>query len=209
MMRKRHTFTTILIILLCFAMIFTFAACGADNGGGQGNGGGNDPDPEPNPVPPVPDPSPGTDDRTVVKFIDKIDTADMMDWPMQIDSVTLFDDGTLKIVPTEDLLANYENSDMLVDGGLWPFEYIDKVKDVYIYRFGNAGFRTLIALMEDGSLFALNSQALIVDHTLDVYGDIGERYDFADVQQLQDEGAFGVIGVTEGGEEVLLDPYLK
>lgn len=197
MMRKKHNFTTILAILLCFLVIFTFAACG--------NGGQDDPDP----VPKGPDDTPGMGGGDVVKFIDNIDTEDMQDWPLQIESVTLFDDGSVKIVPTGDLYSNYENKDAMFKGGLWPFEYIDKVKDVYIMRIGNGGVRTLIALMEDGSLFALNTQALIVDHTLDVYGDIGGRSDFVDVQQLQEEGAFGVIGVTEGGQEILLDQYIR
>ena len=76
-------------------------------------------------------------------------------------------------------------------------------------RFGNGGYRTVIALMEDGSLFAFSAKDLLADHKLSVYGDIGGVAGFTDVQQIQDEGAFGVLGITQGGEEILLDPYLN
>ena len=36
----------------------------------------------------------------VVKVIDEIDTEDMVEPPLQIESITLFEDGSLRIVPT-------------------------------------------------------------------------------------------------------------
>ena len=84
------------------------------------------------------------------------------------------------------------------------------MKEIYLVRFGNGGMRTLIALMDDGgSLFALDSQELIINHKISVYGDIAGINTFTAVEQLQDESAFGVIGIAENGDEILLDPYLK
>ena len=40
---------------------------------------------------------------TVVKTIDEIDTEGMMDEPLQIESVTLYDDGSIKVVPLDEV----------------------------------------------------------------------------------------------------------
>ena len=52
----------------------------------------------------------------VVKVIDEIDTEDMVEPPLQIESITLFEDGSLRIVPQEDLLKNAESNNEVVDG---------------------------------------------------------------------------------------------
>ena len=143
----------------------------------------------------------------VVKVIDEIDTEDMVEPPLQIESITLFEDGSLRIVPQEDLLKNAESNNEVVDGAIYPFEDSGKVKDVYLVRFGNGGYRTIICLMDDGSLSALSANELIKDHITVVWDNLTGRDTYVSVEERvsEDEDAFGVVGITEEGEEIDLD----
>ena len=143
----------------------------------------------------------------VVKVIDEIDTEDMVEPPLQIESITLFEDGSLRIVPQEDLLKNAESNNEVVDGAIYPFEDSGKVKDVFVVRFGNGGFRTIICLMDDGSLSALSANELIKDHITVVWDNLTGRDTYVSVEErvAEDEDAYGVVGITEEGEEIDLD----
>ena len=203
-MRKSKTLPILAVILVITLTTTMFTAC-TDKAEPL-----VDPEPTDPVVEPGPDPTdPDANDAQIITLIEDIDTDDMFDMPLDIESVTLYDDGSVRVVPTGELLKNYEGSDALIDGGLYPFEYIDKVEEIYLVRFGNAGMRTVIALMSDGSLFAFSAQDLIQNHKITVYGDIGGMSGFVSVEQIQDGYAFGVMGINESGEEVLLDPDLN
>ena len=143
----------------------------------------------------------------VVKVIDEIDTEDMVEPPLQIESITLFEDGSLRIVPLEDLLKNAESNNEVVEGAIYPFEDRGKVKDVFLVRFGNGGFRTIICLMDDGSLSALSGKELINDHITVVWDNLTGRDTYVSVEERpsEDGEAYGVVGITEDGEEIDLD----
>jgi len=145
------------------------------------------------------------EDAKVVDSLEEIDTEDMPDAPLQIESITLFEDGSLRIVPTEDLLKNAETNNELVDGAAYPFKDSGAVKAFYLVRYGNGGYRTVICLMEDGTLSALSAKELIEDRIFIVMDNITGRDTYVSVKQAEYEDAFGVIGVTEDGEEIELD----
>ena len=186
----------LLSVLLILAMAVMLAACGAKSS--------EEPAAEEAPGETVEEEETGAD---VVKVIEEIDTEDMMDVPLQIESITLFEDGTLRIVPVEDLLKNAESNDEVVDGAIYPFEDSGKVKDVYLVRFGNGGYRTIICLMDDGSLSALSANELIKDHITVVWDNLTGRDTYVSVEErvAEDEDAYGVVGITEEGEEIDLD----
>lgn len=190
-MRKTTRKTSILAVLLIIAMMLLLAACGkAGEAAGEAE-----------------EQSDAAPEETVqvLKSFDEIDTEDMNDKPLQIESVQLLEDGTVRIVPTEDLLKNAETNDELVDGAMYPFADSGKVKDIYLVRFGNGGYRTIICLMEDGSLSALSAKELIEDHITVVWDNLTGRDTYVSVEQKQDDDAFGVVGITEDDEEIELD----
>ena len=188
-----------LSILLILALAMMLAACKAKTGGDDGTAEEEvvqeEVTEEEQPV------------VEVVKVIEEIDTEDMPDIPLQIESITLFEDGTLRIVPTEDLLKNAETNDELVDGAIFPFEDSGKVKDVYLVRFGNGGFRTIICLMDDGSLSAMSANELINDHITVIWDNLTGRDTYVSVENRlsEDEDAYQVFGITEDEEEIDLD----
>ena len=186
----------LLSVLLILAMAVMFSACGAKTS--------EEPAAEEAPGETVEEEESGAD---VVKVIDEIDTEDMMDVPLQIESITLFDDGTLRIVPLDDLLKNAESNNEVVDEAIFPFEDSGKVKDVYLVRYGNGGYRTIICLMDDGSLSALSANELIKDHITVVWDNLTGRDTYVSVEERlsEDEDAYKVVGITEEGEEIDLD----
>ncbi|MBR4090623.1 MAG: hypothetical protein IKK28_07115 [Mogibacterium sp.] len=199
MTQKKRLLGLILLILI-LSLSMTLAACGKKTGE----------ETEGTESAQVEEPQEETAEEPVmevVKSIDEIDTEDMNDLPLQIESITLFEDGTLRIVPTEDLLKNAETNKELVDGAIYPFEDSGKVKDVFLVRFGNGGYRTIICLMDDGSLSAMSAKELIEDHITVIWDNLTGRDTYVSVEErLSEDGdAFGVVGITEEGEEIDLD----
>ena len=144
----------------------------------------------------------------VVTMFDEIDTEGMSDQPLQMESVTLFDDGSVRIVPLDDLLRNGETNNEIVDGAMYPFEESGKVKQIYLVRFGEEGYRTIIALMDDGTLSALSGKELIEDRIAVVMDNMTGRDNYVSIEQVEPEDeddAYGVIGITEDDKEIELD----
>lgn len=183
----------LLSLMLIIAMMFMLASCG-------GKGG----DPGQSAEPAETEES-TTQSAEVIKTLEEIDTEDMQDIPLQIKSITLYDDGTLKIVPAEDLLKNAETNNEVVDGAVYPFADSGKVKDFYLVRFGNGGYRTLICLMDDGTLSALSATELIEDHIFIVMDRLTGRENYVNIKEVKYDDAFGVVGITEDDEEIELD----
>ena len=188
--KKKLSFLSLMLII---AMVFMLTACGGKDGEAEETGE------------PTETEETVTETANVVKTLEEIDTEDMMDLPLQIKSITLFDDGTLAIVPVDDLLKNAETNNEVVDGAVYPFADSGEVKDFYLVRFGNGGFRTLICLMDDGTLSALSATELIDDHIFIVMDRLTGRDTYVNVKEVQYDDAFGVVGITEDDEEIDLD----
>lgn len=146
-----------------------------------------------------------TETATVVKTIDEIDKEGSHDEPLQLESVTLYDDGTVKVVPVDKVKEIAETNKELKDGAAYPFKDAGKVKDIYLVRYGNGGYRTLIALMDDGTLSALSAKDLIEEHILIVMPNLTGRDTYVSVEQVENEDSFGVVGITKNDEEIELD----
>lgn len=144
----------------------------------------------------------------VVKTIEGIDDEENLKYrePLMIDSITLYDDGTVAIVPTEELRKNEIKDDA---EAVYPFEESGKVKDVWVVDYGNGGYRTIIALLKDGSISAVNGRALVEDHIFAVMDNVANRDTFTSVENRTDEDASSIVGITEDGEEVILDYSLN
>lgn len=190
-LKKSNRLLCVLLMILLAAML---AACGTaqkDTGTAEAEGGQEETQEQPT--------------VEIVKSIDEVDTEDMHEVPLQIESITLFEDGSLRIVPTEDLLKNAETNNEVVDGAVYPFADSGKVKDFYLVRYGNGGFRTIICLMDDGSLSALSAKELIEDHITIVWDNLTGRDTYVSVKEVEREDGYGVVGITEDDEEIDLD----
>ena len=187
----------ILLMLMMFVSTAFLSACGSKSEVPEDSG-------EPAAGEPA-DTDADADTVKVVDALDEIDTEDMLDLPLQIESITLFEDGTLRIVPTGDLLKNAETNNEITDDAAYPFGDSGKVQKFYLVRYGNGGYRTIICIMDDGTLSALSAKELIEDHIFIVMDNVTGRDTYVDVKQTENEDAFGAVGVTEDGEEIELD----
>ena len=130
------------------------------------------------------------------------------DLPLEIERVELLKDGTVILIPTgslkENELAGSEATSLMpfADSG------DAKVKELYLLGIGNGGYRTIVALMDDGTISAINPIALIEDHIIAVKDNLGGRDSFTGVEQKEGEDAFGIIGKTKEGDDVVLDPVI-
>ena len=196
-MTQKKRLLGLLSMLLILALAMMLGACGAKNGTAE---------PEPEEVPEQEEVAeePAVE---VVKAIDEIDTEGMEDIPLQIESITLFKDGTLRIVPLDDLLKNAETNNEVVDGAIYPFADSGKVKDVFLVRFGDEGYRTIICLMDDGSLSAMSAKELINDHITVIWDNLTGRDTYVSVEDRLNEAkeTYEVVGITEDDEELDLD----
>ena len=196
-MEQKKRALGLLSLLLILALAMMLAACGAKTGDEPAGEEAPEQQEEVVEEPAV----------EVVKAIDEVDNVETNDLPLQIESITLFEDGTLRIVPTDELLENAETNDELVDGAIYPFEESGKVKDVYLVRYGNGGYRTIICLMDDGSLSALSANELIKDHITVVWDNLTGRDTYVSVEERksEDEDSYRVVGITADGEEIDFD----
>ena len=143
---------------------------------------------------------------TVVKTIEDIDEDIGMREPLQIESITLYDDGTVAIGPLDELKKNEIKDDATA---VYPFADSGEVSDIYVVDYGNAGYRTIIALMSDGTISAVNGRALVEDHIFAVMDTVAGRDNFVSVETMTDESATTIIAYTEDGESVVLDYSLN
>jgi hypothetical protein len=144
-----------------------------------------------------------TDEVKIVKSISEVDVDCAPYIPLQIDSITLYEDGSVKIIPTDDLKKN-EIKDDKTDA-IYPFREFGKAKEIYLVRFGNNGYRTVIALMDDGTLSALSARELIEDRIAVVMPNVSGRDNYVSVEEVKGEDSYKVIGKTDDGEEIELD----
>ena len=182
-----------LTVLLTIIMVMALALSSCGGKGDSGSSDSKDKD------------KADTETAAVVTTFDEIDTEGMDDEPLQLESITLYDDGSVRIVPLDKVKEIAETNDELTDGAAYPFKDIGKVKQIYLVRFGNGGYRTLIALMDDGTLSALSAKDLIEEHILVVMPNLTGRDTYVSVEQREDEDGFGVVGITDTDEEIELD----
>ena len=130
------------------------------------------------------------------------------DLPLEIEKIELLKDGTVILTPTGDLKENELQGSEATS--LMPFADSGdaKVKELYLFRIGNGGYRAIVALMDNGTVSAINPSALIEDHIIAVKDNLGGRDSFTGVEQEEGEDAFSIIGKTEEGDDVVLDPVI-
>ena len=143
----------------------------------------------------------------VVKTIEGIDEDLGPRLPLMIDSIVLYEDGSVAIIPTEDLKKNEIPNDDA--DAVYPFEESGEVADIYVMDYGNGGYRTIVALLKDGTISAVNGRALVEDHIFAIMDDVANKENFVSVENRKDEDASSIVATTDEGDEVILDYSLN
>ena len=138
----------------------------------------------------------------MIKTIDGIDEDLGPRLPLMIESITLYDDGSVAIVPTDELKKNEIKDDA---AAVYPFAESGEADDVCVVDYGNGGYRTILALMKDGSISAVNGRALVEDHIFAVMDNVANRDNFVKIESVTGEDGSSIVATTDEGEEIILD----
>ena len=141
-------------------------------------------------------PTPKQED-TVTKEIKNIDTNLGHNLPLGVDSVKLMSSGKVILVTSNE---NTPNEELTVS--------LD-VKDIYIFTFGNGGYRSILFLKNDGTVSAVNASALIESKKIEIMDNIGNYNNIEKIESVQGPDASSIRAITTSGEKVLLDGYIK
>ena len=134
---------------------------------------------------------------TIKKEIKNIDENLQYEIPLGIDSIKLMKSGKVILITSNDKITKEETT-ISID-----------VKDIYIFTFGNGGYRCVLLLKNDGTISALNSSALIENKQLEVIDNLGNLTNVSYIKQKQDMEGILIYAVLEDGKEEMLDGYLK
>ena len=195
-MRMKTKYKMILALMLALVLMVCMGSCGRKDDGGAADTSA-DTQTEENA-----DTAEDEEMPEVVKTIEGVDEDLGPREPLQIDSITLYADGSVAIVPVDDLKKNEIKDDAQA---VYPFKESGKVEDVAVADYGNGGYRTIVALMKDGTISVVNGRALVEDHIFAVIDNVANRDTFVEIQNVEQEDGYYIVGVTEDGNEVILD----
>ena len=133
----------------------------------------------------------------LIKEIKDIDTNLQYELPLGIDSVKLMSSGKVILVTHDNNNTNEELTVSL------------NVKDIYIFPFGNGGYRSIIFLKNEGTVSIVNAEALIERKKIEVLDNIGEYTNVINIEQEKDKNGSLINVILESGDKYLLDGYLK
>ncbi len=134
---------------------------------------------------------------TVIKEITDIDTNLNHELPLGIDSVKLMSSGKAIVVTNNE---NTPNEELTV--GI-------NVKNIYMFPFGNGGYRSIMFLKNDGTVSALNASVLIENQKIEIMDNIGNYNNIEDIESVQGSDASFIRAKTTSGEKIILDEYIK
>ena len=140
---------------------------------------------------------PVKEEDTVVKEIKDIDTDLDHYLPLGIDSVKLMSSGKVILVTNDEKTSHEELTVSL------------NVKDVYIYPFGNGGYRSILFLKNDGTVSIVNASELIQNKKIQVIDNVGNYNNVVAIESVKDSDASLIKVVLESGEKHILDEYIK
>lgn len=195
-MRMKTKYKMILALMLALVLMVCMGSCGRKDDGGAADTSADTKTEE------NADTAEDEELPEVVKTIEGVDEDLGPRAPLQIDSITLYADGSVAIVPVDDLKKNEIKDDAQA---VYPFKESGKVEDVAVADYGNGGYRTIVALMKDGTISVVNGRALVEDHIFAVIDNVANRDTFVEIQNVEQEDGYYIVGVTEDGNEVILD----
>ena len=134
---------------------------------------------------------------TIKKELKDIDKNLKYEVPLGIDSIKLMESGKVILVTSNDNITKEETTISI------------NVKEIYIFTYGNGGYRCILLLKNDGTISALNSSALIENKQIEVMNNLGNLTNVSYIKQTKDMESYLIYAVLEDGTEQMLDEYLK
>lgn len=134
---------------------------------------------------------------SVLKDIKDVDKNRGNVLPLGIESVKLLKSGRVLIKPTDKAIADGE------------FSIADNAKEIYIFEFGNAGYRSIMFIKNDGTVSAVNASKLIKNKKIEIINNLGKYTNVKSIEQGKDQSGQVINAVLTNGKKYMLDKYIK
>lgn len=133
----------------------------------------------------------------IKKEINDIDTNLGYNLPLGIDTVKLMSSGKVIFVPNDRSI------------GMGDLTVANDVRDIYIFTFGNGGYRSILFVKNDNTVSAVNASSLIENKRIEVLDNLGGYTNVEYLESQEDDYASSINVVLDNGEKYSLDEYLK
>lgn len=138
-----------------------------------------------------------TKDNSIVKEFKNLDKNLKYEEPLGIDSIKLMKNGKVTITPNDKNIAEGK------------ITVISDVKDMYIFTYGNGGYRTILFIKNDGSISAINTTSLIENKKIEILNNLGNYTNIVSIKQEKDQEGMLINAIDKSGKEYMLDGYIK
>ncbi len=133
----------------------------------------------------------------VKKEITDIDTNLGYNLPLGIDTVKLMSSGKVIFVPNDRSIA------------MGDITVANDVRDVYIFPFGNGGYRSILFVKNDNTVSAVNASSLIESKRIELINNLGGYTNVKTIESQIDNYASSINVILDNGEKYSLDEYIK
>ncbi len=178
-------FTVLIIVILLTGCFNRFDFIDNHNNNSNNNNNNNNRHVEPTPV------------DEVKKESNDIDTNLGYNLPLGIDTVKLMSSGKVIFVPNDRSI------------GMGDLTVANDVRDIYIFTFGNGGYRSILFVKNDNTVSAVNASSLIENKRIEVLDNLGGYTNVEYLESQADDYASSINVVLDNGEKHSLDEYLK
>ena len=138
-----------------------------------------------------------TKDNSIVKEFKNLDKNLKYEEPLGIDSIKLMKNGKVTIIPNDKNIAEGK------------ITVISDIKDMYIFTYGNGGYRTILFIKNDGSISAINTTSLIENKKIEILNNLGNYTNIVSIKQEKDQEGMLINAIDKSGKEYMLDGYIK
>ncbi len=139
------------------------------------------------------------DDKATVEKTLLIDEGDYEPaLPLAIKRAELMSDGTVVIY----------NRGALAEKLGETYVAFDDCKEIFCPTYGNAGYRVLLGIKNDGTISAVSGKSLIEKKRFRLKNNLGDFKDVKTIEQHKDDSGSGIIVRFKDGSKKFLDEYL-
>ena len=134
---------------------------------------------------------------TVKKEIKDIDKDLKYNLPLGLDSVKLMKSGKVIVTINNNAIGTGEQT------------VATDVKDIYMFTFGNGGYRSILFIKNDGTVSSISASGLIENKKIEILDKLGGYTNVVSIEQDNDQESMLINAVLKNGEKYMLDGYIK
>lgn len=133
------------------------------------------------------------------QVINKVDSVSVVE-PLGVSSITLDNLGNVSLLFTDLELINKYGA---------TYNVMSQVLAMYLFEYGNSGYRTIIFIREDGKLVSIRGDELINNKSIELVHNVAGVRDVVSLVQISNNNTLGVMAIDINGNTYDITEYLK